>query len=246
MQATIQAGDVLTHGSANSKHYEILFAAIGSFLAWTDSYFILHSFNRSCSAEWNCRLITAIHAIISASLCFTSAVIVGPWPFNYIGESNTSFHNTIMIISLGYFMFDFLWCLYMRSEGAVMLAHHLVSILGLIYSLYQGKAGSELIAVMGASEVTNPLLQLRWFLKESGYYTGRIAVVIDLLFTSIFWIARLGVGSIFHIACQTSPKLDIVTKAGGQAFYIISLIFGIQLLSLVYKKYIKRKKVSRN
>ena len=123
-----------------------------------------------------------------------------------------------------------------------MLAHHLVSILGLVYSLYQGRAGSEMIAVMGASEVTNPLLQLRWFLKESGHYTGRTAVIIDLLFTSIFWTARLGVGSVFHVACQTSPKLDLVVKAGGQAFYIISVIFGIQLALLVYKKYIKKLK----
>ena len=241
MQATIRAGDVLTHGSTDSKQYELLFAAIGSFLVWTDSYFILHAFNRQHSAEWNCRLITAIHALIATSLCFMSTVITGPWPFSYIGEANTNFHNAIMIISLGYFVFDFLWCIYMKSEGAVMLAHHLVSILGFVYSLYQGKGGSELVAVMGASEVTNPLLQLRWFLKESGYYTGRIAVAVDLLFVGIFWTARLGVGSIFHIACQTSPKLDIVVKAGGQAFYIISVIFGIQLALLVYKKYVKRK-----
>lgn len=239
MQATIHAGDLITRSSTN---YELLFAAIGSFLAWTDSYFILHALNRRRSAEWNCRLITVVHAVISTLLCFTSAVITGPWPFSYVGETNTSLHNTIMIISLGYFAFDFLWCLYMRSEGAVMLAHHLVSLVGLAYSLYQGKFGSELTAVMGASEVTNPLLQLRWFLRESGYYRGRLALIVDVLFVSVFWIARLGVGSVFHVVCQTSPKLDLVTKAGGQAFYIISLIFGIQLVIFGYKKYIRKSK----
>ena len=235
MQATIHAGDLITQ---LSMKYEIFLAAIGSFLAWTDAYFILHAFNRHHSAEWNCRLITAAHAIITTSLCFTSAVITGPWPFSHLGEENTSFHNTIMIISLGYFAFDFLWCMYMKTEGAIMLAHHFVSILGQIYSLYQGKFGSELIAVMGASEITNPLLQLRWFLKKSGKYHGKIAVIIDFLFVIIFWIARLGVGSIFHYVCQTSSKLDLITKAGGQAFYIISVIFGIQLALFIFKKYI--------
>ena len=235
MQATIRAGDVLTQTSK----YELLFAAIGSFLAWTDSYFILHALNRHHSAEWNCRLITVIHAIISTSLCFASAVIIGPWPFSYIGEASTGLHNTVMVISLGFFLFDFLWCIYMKSEGGVMLAHHLVSILGLIYVIYQGKCGSELVAVMGASEFTNPLLQLRWFLKETGYYRGRLEKVIDGLFVSLFWLSRLGVGSMFHYVCQTSPKLDLITKAGGQAFYIISLIFGIQLAIYFYKKYIK-------
>ena len=240
MQATIRAGDMITQSSSNNN-YELVLAAIGSFLAWTDSYFILHAINRHRSAEWNCRLVTVVHAVIATILCFTSAVITGPWPFSYVGEANTSLHNTIMIISLGYFAFDFLWCLYMKSEGAVMLAHHLVSLVGFVYSLYQGRSGSELTAVMGASEVTNPLLQLRWFLRESGYYKGRLAVIVDVLFISMFWTARLGVGSVFHYVCQTSPKLDLVTKAGGQAFYIISLVFGIQLVIYGYKKYMKNK-----
>jgi hypothetical protein len=242
MQATIRAGDAMMHTSSDHSKpsYELLFAAIGSFLVWTDSYFILHTFNRCYSAEWNCRLVTAFHALVVTSLCFTSAVVTGPWPFSYIGGPNTSLHNTIMVISLGYFVFDFLWCLYMNTEGPLMLAHHLVSIVGLMYSLHQGKAGSELIAVMGASEITNPFLQLRWFLKESGHYKGRLAFVIDSLFVSGFLIARLGVGSVFHVMCQTSSKLDRVARGGGQAFYIISVIFGIQLMVFFYRKYIRR------
>lgn len=245
MQATIRAGDAMmqTGGSHNKHSYELLFAAIGSFLAWTDSYFILHTLNRHRSSEWNCRLITVAHAVIATSLCLISAVITGPWPFSHLGTPNTSLHNTIMVISLGYFLFDFLWCLYMKSEGPVMLAHHLVSILGLSYSLYQGKTGLELTAVMGASEVTNPLLQLRWFLRESGYYKGKLAIIVDSLFVSMFWIARLGVGSAFHFVCQTSPNLDLVTKGGGQAFYIISAIFGIQLVVFFYRKYIRKFRV---
>ncbi len=227
----------------SSSKYGLLLAAIGSFLAWTDIYFVIHVLNRKRSTEWNCRLITALHAIISTGLCITSAAVVGPWPFSYIGGSNTSLHNTIMVISLGYFFFDFLWCLYMQTESKVMVAHHLVSILGLMYSLYSGKTGNELVAVMGASEITNPLLQLRWFLKEMGYYSGRLAKVIDLVFVLLFWFCRLIVGSFFHIVCQTSSKLDLVTKAGGQAFYIISLIFGIQLLMFYYKKYIRKRSV---
>lgn len=228
----------MTRGTRN----DLLLACLGSFLMWTDSYFILHTLNRKCSAEWNCRIITAVHAIVSASLCCTSAVITGPWPFSYIGEANTSLHNTVMIISLGYFLFDFAWCMYMKTEGWVMLSHHIVSILGLSYVLYQNKFGSELTAVMGASEFTNPLLQLRWFLKASGHYTGRKALFLDLTFVILFIASRLGVGTLFHIVCQTSPKLDIIVKGGGQLFYIISWVFGIQLIYYCYRKYIRKRR----
>ena len=126
-----------------------------------------------------------------------------------------------------------------------MLAHHVVSLLGLAYGLYQGRYGSELTAVMGASEFTNPLLQLRWFMKETGHYSGKKAALIDYLFVSLFWAARLGAGSVFHYMCQTSPKLNLVAKAGGHAFYIISLVFGVQLLMFFYRKYIKKKQLRK-
>lgn len=220
---------------------ELLLAITGSFLAWTDAYFILHALNRNCSAEWNCRLITTIHAIVASGLCLTSAVITGPWPFTYLGETNTSLHNTTMIISLGYFLFDIAWCLIKKTEGPVMLAHHIVSIFSLGYALKQGRFGSELTAVLGASEFTNPILQLRWFLRETGYYKGRIAKCIDTLFVMSFLSARLGVGSVFHYVCQTSPKIDFLTKLGGQAFYIISVVFGVQLCLMFYKKYLRKR-----
>ena len=239
IQATIQAGDIMTQTSAK---YGLLLAAIGSFLAWMDIYFVIHALNRKRSTEWNCRIVTILHALISTSLCLTSATIVGPWPFSHVGEPNTSMHNMIMVISLGYFLFDFVWCLYAQTEGSVMLAHHFVSILSLMYSLYSGRVGNELVAVMGASEITNPLLQLRWFLKQIGHYNGILAKTMDLVFVLLFWFCRLVVGSVFHYVCQTSPKLDLVGKGGGQAFYIISLIFGVQLLMFYYKKYIKKRK----
>ena len=224
-----------------SRSEGLLYAALGSLLLWADFYFILHTINRSCSAEWNCRIVTAVHGIVATSLCFSSACLVGPWPFSYIGRANTGLHTTILLISLGYFLFDFLWCLYMKTEGAVMLAHHVVSIVAFSYCLYQGKFGSEISAVTGASELTNPLLQLRWFMKQTGHYGGVAAVMVDWLFVVGFWGARLIVGSAFHVVCQTSSELDLVTKAGGQAFYIISWIFGVQLLRFIYRKYIRKR-----
>ena len=238
VQAAVQVGHMM---SRTTSQHGLCFAAIGSFLAWTDSYFILHVLNRRRSAEWNCRLVTVVHAVISTGLCLTSALIIGPWPFSHVGEPNTRLHTTIMVVSLGYFFFDFLWSLYMQTESNIMLAHHLVSILGFMYCLYTGRAGCELTAVMGASELTNPLLQLRWFLKETGLYRGWLAKIIDSVFVFLFLFCRLGVGTLFHYVCQTSPKLDLVSKGGGQAFYIISFVFGVQLVLFYYKKHIKKK-----
>ena len=42
-----------------------------------------------------------------------------------------------------------------------MLAHHIVSISGFVLVLCTGMYGAEIVATLGGSEVTNPLLQAR-------------------------------------------------------------------------------------
>ena len=42
-----------------------------------------------------------------------------------------------------------------------MLTHHVVSISGFVLVLVTGEYGAEIVAVLGGSEVTNPILQGR-------------------------------------------------------------------------------------
>ena len=225
---------------------EIL-AILGSFLVWFDVYSLLQVINYNHTPEWNCRTITAIHAVIITFLGFLSAFIFGPWPFNYIAQESNNLHTAIVFISIGYFFFDFSWCIYMQTEAPVMLAHHLVSIFGLCYVLYTGKYGCDISAALGASEATNPLLQLRWFMKNMGNYTGRKAAVIDWTFVTLFIVLRLGLGTAFLFAFLSSPDVDWIASVGVCVFYLISFIFGVQLLLYVHRKYfMKRSKNQAN
>lgn len=230
--------------SKSSSHVEtennVAFAVLGSFLVWTDLYNILHALNWKRSPEWNCRLVTALHACISASLCLLSMFVLGPWPFSHIGKTNNELHNVIIINSLGYFLFDLVWCVYMRTEGLVMLAHHSLSIFGFSYVVYYNRYGCDMSTVLGASELTNPLLQMRWFMRQTGVYCGTKAKLLDWTFAGSFYAIRLGVGTWFYLTFLTSPGVDLVPKLGGSGFYIINVIFGVQLLHYMRKKYMSR------
>lgn len=223
----------------------MLHAVLGSFLLWTVLYFMIHTFNYTHSPEWNCRIVTAFHSSLITSLCFYSAFVSGPWPFDYIAQKNTQFHNQIMIISLGYFLFDILWCLYMGKETLIMRAHHVVSITSFAYALHFNSCGSEIIAVIGASEFTNPLLQLRWFVKEKDLHKGWLAALLDFTFFLAFWTSRLIVGTAFHIKVQTNPNLDMFARIGGNVFYVISWVFGVKMLLYILNKYFLTEKTSQ-
>lgn len=235
------AGDHLMQKDSSLMGQLPLAALFGSFLFWSNFYFFLCIFNRHCSPEWNCRIVTFCHGCVATLLTFTSALVTGPFPFTYVGKPNTPFHVAIIVISVGYFLFDFVWSLWYQTEGVVMLAHHIVSIFGFTYVLYTGMCGCELTAVLGGSEVSNPFLQLRWFMKASGHYRGQPAKLIDWSFVFVFLGVRLGLGTALHFRVQLDPGVDIVCKLGGQAFYIISLLFGYQIIRFFHRKYVVKR-----
>lgn len=220
---------------------DVFLAILGSLLFWVDLYSIISAVNLDKSAEWNCRIIAGLHGTVSVILCFISAFILGPWPFNHIGYPPNQLHCTIIVISFGYFLFDLLWCLYMKTEGIVMLAHHILSLYGFFHGLLFNLYGCELIAVLGASEFTNPILQFRWFMKQKGHYTGDLAMVIDFSFVFLFFAARVVVGTTFLIWTLLSPRMELIAKMGGAMMYSVGVIFSVHLAKFIYRKYVLHK-----
>ena len=63
------------------------------------------------------------------------------------------------------------------------MAHHFVSLSGLFWCLITGYYGTEAIATIAGAEVTNPLLQARWFLRSTGrQHTLAADVIGNMLF----------------------------------------------------------------
>lgn len=229
------------HCACDYQCKDIALAILGSFLLWLNLYNIICAINWKHSAEWNCRIVAGLHGTVSAVVCFISAFILGPWPFNYIGYPPNMLHCNIIVVSFGYFLFDLLWCLYMKTEGLVMLTHHILSIMGYMYVLRYNIYGCESSAILGASEFTNPLLQLRWFLKQSGKYSGTVAATVDLTFCFCFFGARVVVGSALYITLLVSPRMEVIAKIGGTMMHCVGIIFSIYLGLFIHRKYIKKE-----
>lgn len=76
-----------------------------------------------------------------------------------------------------------------------MLAHHFLSIVGLSWCLIAGAYGTELVATIGGAEITNPLLQLRWFMRNTGCYKTLWGDIVDITFMCLFGFVRIILGS---------------------------------------------------
>ncbi|XP_025100166.1 transmembrane protein 136-like isoform X2 [Pomacea canaliculata] len=189
--------------------------------------------------EWHCRMITVAHALLITILSAWAAFIQGPWPFTNAGGSNTPLQVKVATVCLGYFLFDFSWCLYFQTEGLPMLLHHSLSLLGLIWTLVAGKYGTELTATICGSEVTNPLLQLRWFLRETGHYHTILGETVDHLFMFFFFFIRIGIGSVL-LYCYFQQPTDTMGRFGAICIYLIGWMFWLSICQYAIRKYRKK------
>lgn len=121
-----------------------------------------------------------------------------------------------------------------------MLFHHTLSICGMIMVLGLGNSATEVNAVLFVSEITNPLLQTRWFLREMGYYYTFLGELVDFLFVLLFVVLRMGGGALIMYAMVTAPGTSWLLKAGGLAMYVVSLGFMVEICRFVKRKMVKK------
>lgn len=186
------------------------------------------------------RILAVIHAIILTTLSLFCAYVTGPWPFDHPGGDTTLFQELILSLSLSYFVFDLIWCLTHQSEGIVMLVHHVASILSIFYCVHYNESGTEMIAAIGGAEITNPLLQLRWALRECGFeYRGLTMTIVEYIFSLSFLFVRGVIGSYFLYCVLIHPKPSVFVKLGGFSIYIISILFACMIIQYMWRKRIK-------
>lgn len=123
-----------------------------------------------------------------------------------------------------------------------MLAHHVVSLIGLFWSVYHHKFGGEVTAVCFGAEITNPMLQFRWFLREHKQYNTTLGAINDYLFVFSFAFWRFVLGTKFYFHAMKSDKTDMVIKGGATALYLISAIFMYSIGKFFVRKYILQLK----
>ncbi|KAM3869007.1 TLC domain-containing protein 5 [Diretmus argenteus] len=214
----------------------LVLEVICSLIGWLCLYILFSCTFTQRSPEWNCRLVTLSHGILIVLLTGYALFIDGPWAFTHAGTDNTELQAVALAVCLGYFFFDMSWCICYGSEGPVMLAHHTASIVGILVALFLGKSGCETCAVIFGSEITNPLLQTRWFLRQVGRYDSLLGDAVDLLFILMFTFVRVGVGSMLFYCEITSPRPSLIMKAGGVVMYVLAWVFMVDIAKFGYKK----------
>ena len=118
-----------------------------------------------------------------------------------------------------------------------MVMHHSISITGSVIVLLLGISGTEFIAAIFGSEATNPFLQARWFLRQTDKHKSWFGELNDLVFMMLFGYLRIGVGSNLMYWYLKHPRPMTFCKVGGVMFWLIGVIWFVQIFMYAKRKY---------
>ena len=121
--------------------------------------------------------------------------------------------------------------------AAVMLFHHILSIYGTSFVMYRGMNGAEMMLTICGSELTNPFLQLRWFLRETNHHKTWYSELNIAAFVLLFTVSRVGIGTWFITIYVQHPRPDLTAKLGSVMFYLVSMLFWFHIVRYALKHF---------
>lgn len=203
---------------------------------WVCYYFLMRHLLKDRSPEFCNRIITLVHgasvAILGVNQCFTGEVS----PIYRPQNQSTTLQKFIIVWSLGYFLFDLGWCSYYQSETVLMITHHICSVVALWRMLMKDTSGGQASCCMGALEITNPLLQLRWFVRTFGYHKTPLFNTVEIVYLILFLFIRIVLGTFYIIiVIYYGNSWDYILLT--TALYIISWMFVFKIFDYMRMKY---------
>ncbi|KAL3265885.1 hypothetical protein HHI36_010076 [Cryptolaemus montrouzieri] len=224
------------HATILTYEFKSIRTIVLSTLAWAICYQIFKYIFPKKSPEFNSRLLTWIHGII-ATIIGLNQCLLNENPFEHPDWITTNIQNFLLVFSLGYFIYDLIWCSYYRTETGLMIMHHLYTIYALKAMVWKGYSGAQACCCLGCMEITNPVLQLRWFIRSEGYHKTITFILVELLFFILFFTFRMLIGSYIALKVLFEEKNDTDFKIATMLLHTVSCLFMVQIFKYAILKY---------
>lgn len=146
--------------------------------------------------EWDNRGFSTVHAVVVSAaagrLLFLSNFFQDDAPLGPVVFRSSIFSQLFLGVSIGYFMSDLAMILhfYPALGGKEYVLHHLLSMSAMAMSLYSTQGNFYLYVVL-FSEITTPMVNLRWYLSLAGMKNSRAYVFNGVLLFFGWLVARV-------------------------------------------------------
>lgn len=216
--------------------YGYFIAVVTTTSAFRFSYIALRRLFKKRDPEYSSRLVAFFHGLVTAFFGINQCFYIDT-PFYHPEWRTTYLQTLILVFSAGYFIHDLIWCLQYAREDKLMIVHHIYTVIFLIRILFKKVSGAQTTCGLGAMELTNPLLQARWFIRSEGLYPSLLFLTTETVFLMSYVFVRIILGTYVMSIIIKHPKNDTDFIISSIIIYVISWIFFINIIKYVVNKY---------
>ncbi|KAK8585131.1 hypothetical protein V6N13_139070 [Hibiscus sabdariffa] len=224
------------------EEYDVVNLIVLGVISWSAVFLLMRKMFSKRTFEFSNRIVSTIHAILAVTLASLS---VEDWscPVCPLASTSSPKQRQALGVTVAYFIYDLLCCLFDDRFSFDNALHHLVGIVGLGAGLAFQKCGSEQVAALFITEISSPFLHARELLKEVGYSETNLNLAADIAFAVIFSIARM-VGGPYLTFVTLSANNPLLIKATALGLQLVSAFWFYKILKMIKYKLTKtRKKV---
>lgn len=125
-----------------------------------------------------------------------------------------------------------------------MKFHHILTVTGLFYYSFKISKQYYIVFALGLTEVTNPFVQIRWFLKHHGKREGLLFKTVEMILIFMFFSIRVVVISIYSYQSWTNDAFGFT--ADDLSFITLGALTGyglsIQMFNYIVHQLRKNQK----
>jgi hypothetical protein len=206
-----------------------------SAVAWTVLYMLAVIALPKRSKDFCNRSVSLVHAVLAIILIMGLPAVDWRRPLSGYGKATTDTQMLVLTVSLGYFAYDTICCLFI-DQDLFNFTHHVCTMLGLAVGVCNKVSGKELTVCLLLMELSNPFLHLRALFKELELKDTPLSTANDVLFAVSFFVWRVVVGPLVVYYTMRSPSSPTIVKVGGLGIGLISWIWGYKILAVMRHK----------
>jgi len=179
------------------------------------------------------RQVSFVHGILCMFLATHYLLTVE----NSCGSSINNYEYSILVMSCGYFSYDFLSMAWFGLLDFDMTLHHLLCFTGMVYTLLDGSGANYIVAGLFVAEVSNPAMHMRIMLKHVGLRYSRAYEVAEFFYFGSFFAGRIVMGHPTVYATLTCSKLNLFAKIVCAGVMVQSYQFLYRMYFIVMRRF---------
>jgi hypothetical protein len=205
-----------------------IFLAVVACVVWTtlsvvfESMFTFKAVSTKVDHDIKNRFVSIVHGLLLLILAAYNIFHDQP----SFTDKNSEIQLFLMLVSMGYFIYDYAACYYYGIADRALAIHHALAIFGYLVAIHYD---TSTLAMCGMfyGETSNSFMHFRVILREFGKRYTKLHEVFDVLYMMTYLIAR----GVF----MTKVNYDTLFISGIPMFLRIACI-GLWVQSLLFAK----------